>query len=501
MVNNEEAPPEKLGPYRRLTRLGSGGMGVVYRAVDPAGRDVAIKVLRPELAADPTARQRLAREIDTMRRVHSPHVADVLDGDVTVARPFVVTRFIEGRQLDKVVAEDGPLGGDALRRLALGLARALVAIHRAGVVHRDLKPSNTMMVEGEPVVIDFGIAQSADSARLTQTGMVTGTPAYMAPEVFDDKPPSPATDVHAWAVTVAFAATGRSPYGAGGLNAIILNVVEGRANLEGVPPQLLPLLRPALNRDPARRPSAAALVEAVAALGDGMAFVAEKAGMPFGNTATPPEGPPRPSAPTRPSTLPEQRYAPTGPEQPPAPTRPPDAPERHPTGPRDPHLSSPSPPGHPHGARSRRKWPLAVVGVALVAGFVACGVALQGVVTHGTATAHDVPSSAPSFEASSRPSVPGEAVPRSPVDRHDGASSPSAPSHRRTRHTPAATSTSRRPRPHPSTTRPTSSESPRVVTPGAFCSPEGATGVTSAGTPMECVRKEGEDQARWRQAA
>lgn len=487
MVNNEEVPPEKLGPYRRLTRLGSGGMGVVYRAVDPAGRDVAIKVLRPELAADPTARQRLAREIDTMRRVRSPHVADVLDGDVTAARPFVVTRFIEGRQLDKVVAEGGPLRGDALRRLALGLARALVAIHRAGVVHRDLKPSNTMMVEGEPVVIDFGIAQSADSARLTQTGMVTGTPAYMAPEVFDDTPPSPATDVHAWAVTVAFAATGRPPYGTGGLQSVILNVVEGRANLEGVPPQLLPLLRPALNRDPARRPSAAALVEAVAALGDGTALTAKDVEMPamppYGNMATPP-----PPAPTRPSTLPEQRHAPA---------RPPATPERRP---RDPRLSSPSPPGHRHGARSRRKWPLAVAGVVLVAGFVAGGVALQGMVTHGTATAHDLPSSTPSFGASRRSSVPGETAPRSPADGQDGTSPPSVPSHRRTRHTPATMSTPRSPRPHPSTTRPTSSESPRVVTPGAFCSPEGATGVTSAGTPMKCVREEGEDQARWRQA-
>ncbi|MGI5225424.1 serine/threonine-protein kinase [Actinoallomurus sp. CA-142502] len=487
MVNNEEAPPEKLGPYRRLTRLGSGGMGVVYRAVDPAGRDVAIKVLRPALAADPTARQRLAREIDTMRRVRSPHVAEVLDGDVTAVRPFVVTRFIEGRQLDKVVAEDGPLRGDALRRLALGLARALVAIHQAGVVHRDLKPSNTMMVEGEPVVIDFGIAQSPDSARLTQTGMVTGTPAYMAPEVFDDLPPSPATDVHAWAVTVAFAATGRPPYGTGGFQSVILNVVEGRANLEGVPSWLLPLLRPALNRDPARRPSAAALVEAVAALGDGTALTAEHVETPYRNRATPPEGP----APTRPSTLPERRHAPT---------RPPVRPERRPTGPRDPRLSSPSSSGRRRDARSGRKWPLAVAGVVLVAGFVAGGVALQGMVTHGTATAHDLPSATPSFEASRRPSVSGQAVPRSPADRHDGTSPSSVPSHRGTRHTPATTSTPRRPRPNPGTTRPTSSESPRTVTPGAFCSPEGATGVTSAGTPMECVRKEGEDQARWRQA-
>jgi hypothetical protein len=258
--------PARIGPYRQITRLGAGGMGVVYRGVDPAGRDVAIKVLKPEIAEDPTALRRLAREMDMTRRVRSPHVADVLDGDVTADHPYVVTRFVPGRPLDQLVAERGPLRGAALRSLAVGLARALVAIHEAGVVHRDLKPSNVMLVDGEPVVIDFGIAQALDSTRLTQTGMVTGTPGYLAPEVFDEERASPASDVHAWAATVAFAATGRPPFGQGSLEVVFFNILNGRAQLEGVEEPLSSLLRSAMARDPAKRPTAAALVEAVAGL-------------------------------------------------------------------------------------------------------------------------------------------------------------------------------------------------------------------------------------------
>jgi serine/threonine protein kinase len=255
-----------IGPYRGLSRLGSGGMGVVYRGVDPAGRDVAVKVLKPEIAGDPTARRRLAREVDMMRRVRSPHVADVLDGDVTADHPYVVTRFVPGRPLDEVVALGGPLRGGALRLLALGLAKALRAIHQAGVVHRDLKPSNVMLVDDEPVVIDFGIAQAFDSTRLTQTGMVTGTPGYLAPEIFDEERATSASDVHAWAATVAFAATGRPPFGQGSLEVVFFNIINGRAQLAGVPEPLLGVVRSALAREPGRRPSAAELVQEIAAL-------------------------------------------------------------------------------------------------------------------------------------------------------------------------------------------------------------------------------------------
>src|SRR5580704_5871866 len=138
----QDHTPDRLGPYHLLERLGEGGMGVVYLAADQQQRRVAVKALRPAIAADPNARRRLAREVETMRRVRSPFVAEVLDADVT--------RYVSGRTLEDVVGQDGPLTGAQLARAASGLALALSAVHAAGVVHRDLKPGNVMIANGEP---------------------------------------------------------------------------------------------------------------------------------------------------------------------------------------------------------------------------------------------------------------------------------------------------------------------------------------------------------------
>src|SRR3954467_5709265 len=128
---------QKIGRYRLLEKIGEGGMGVVHLAADPQGRQVAVKVLRPGVASDQTALRRLAREVDSMRRVHSPHVAEIVDADVTADPPYVVTQFVPGRTLEQAGRDDGPLRGDRLQRLATGLASALAAIHDAGIVHRD----------------------------------------------------------------------------------------------------------------------------------------------------------------------------------------------------------------------------------------------------------------------------------------------------------------------------------------------------------------------------
>src|SRR6516165_1064365 len=257
---------DRLGPYRLLERLGEGGMGVVYLATDPNQRQVAVKALRPVIAADPNARRRLAREVETMRRVRSPFVAEVLDADVTSDPPYIVTRYVHGRTLEEIVGQGGPLTGPQLARVASGLALALAAVHAAGVVHRDLKPGNVMLANGEPVVIDFGIAQVPDSTRLTQTGMFMGTPGYLAPEVIEGKPSGPASDVHSWGATVAFAATGRPPFGTGAFETIFYRIINGQPDLDGFPAPLLAVVGQALSRDPARRPDTAELCRRTAAL-------------------------------------------------------------------------------------------------------------------------------------------------------------------------------------------------------------------------------------------
>ena len=233
-------------------------MGVVHLARDPQGGLVAIKVLHPNTTESVNARLRLAREVETMRRVRSAFVAEVLDADVAGEFPYIVTRYVPGPTLEAMVRSRGPLSGSGLRRLAYGTAEALTAIHAAGVVHRDLKPGNVMLTDDRPVVIDFGIAQSPDATRLTQTGLVMGTPGYLAPEVIEGQPSSPASDVHSWGATMAYAATGRAPYGGGGdsFQTIFYRIVSGHADLSGVPGPLVPLLSAALARDPSHRPSA-----------------------------------------------------------------------------------------------------------------------------------------------------------------------------------------------------------------------------------------------------
>ncbi|MFI6597925.1 serine/threonine-protein kinase [Nonomuraea sp. NPDC050536] len=255
---------DRLGPYRLLRRLGEGGMGVVHLAVDPQGRQVAVKVLRSEVAGDEVARRRLSREVETMRRVRSKYIAEVLDADVTGHRPYIVTRYVPGRPLDEIVKEDGPLDLPALIRIAHGVATALAAVHSVGVIHRDLKPGNVLILDGEPVLIDFGIAQAVDATRLTQTGMFIGTPGYLAPEIIEGQEAGPEVDIHAWAGTLLYSGTGQPPFGKGTLEMIFYNITAGKADVSAAPAALQPLLKAAFQRNPSKRPKAAELAEQTA---------------------------------------------------------------------------------------------------------------------------------------------------------------------------------------------------------------------------------------------
>ncbi|MBO1753852.1 serine/threonine-protein kinase [Allobranchiibius sp. CTAmp26] len=252
---------DTIGPYRLLGKVGEGGMGVVYKALDRRDQVVALKVLRAHIAYDDGARERLRREVNTLSLVRSARIGWVLDADVDGDRPYLVTRYVNGPPLDAVVEETGPLQAGPLAALGSGVAEALRDIHRAGIVHRDLKPGNVLMDGDEPVLIDFGIAHVADETRLTSTGLVMGTPGYLSPEIVEGGAVTEATDWWGWAATLAYAASGTPPFGRGPMHAVLDRVSEGRADLRGVDPRMRPLLAAALSPEPEARPSAAEVLE------------------------------------------------------------------------------------------------------------------------------------------------------------------------------------------------------------------------------------------------
>lgn len=252
-----------VGGYRLLAKIGEGGMGVVHLAQAGDGARVALKVLRPHVVGDDEARERLSREVASLRRVSSPRVAEVLDADPWGETPYVVTRYVPGLSLHQHVREHGALEGGDLRWFAACLAEAMAAVHTVGVLHRDIKPSNVLLEGRSPVLIDFGLARLAEDPRLTHTGWLLGTPGYLAPEILYGDDATTASDVHAWAATVVFAATGRPPYGTGPAVAIMDRVRRGEHDLSGVPDDLLALLTWGLDPEPDARPATGHLLAAL----------------------------------------------------------------------------------------------------------------------------------------------------------------------------------------------------------------------------------------------
>ncbi|WP_189243348.1 serine/threonine-protein kinase [Planobispora rosea] len=257
-VNNlSPGDPLQIGQYRVLGRLGRGGMGTVYLGQAPDGQQVAIKVINSEYSQHEQFRMRFRREADAARRVRRFCTAAVLDAALDGDQLYVVTEFVPGPNLEEAVRSGGPLRGSSLDALAVGVATALTAIHGAGVVHRDLKPSNVLLSTVGPRVIDFGIARALDTlSGVTGTGEVIGTPRYMAPEVLRGEPVSPACDVFSWGCLVAFAASGRPPFGGEALHAVLYQVLNTDPVLEGMEPGLRELVAYAMDKEPGRRPTA-----------------------------------------------------------------------------------------------------------------------------------------------------------------------------------------------------------------------------------------------------
>ena len=261
--NNDD--PARIGPYAVLAELGAGGMGQVYLGRSAGGRLVAIKVVRSEFADEPGFRQRFRREADAARKVSGFFTAPVIDADTEGPLPWLATTYIAGPSLGEAVGDIGAMPEPALRALGAGLAEALVAIHATGLVHRDLKPGNVLLAADGPRVIDFGISKALDGTRLTRTGGMVGTPAYMSPEqVASGRRIGPASDVFSLGGVLVFAATGSGPFGSGGAPDVLYRVVHGEPALDGVPGALRGPVAACLDKDPGRRPSPGDLVEALA---------------------------------------------------------------------------------------------------------------------------------------------------------------------------------------------------------------------------------------------
>ncbi|WP_406397974.1 protein kinase domain-containing protein [Streptomyces uncialis] len=261
--------PEQLGGHRLLARLGSGGMGQVYLGRTPGGRLVAVKTVHAHLAGDAHFRARFRREAAAARAVTGAFTAAVVDADPDSALPWLATAYLPGVTLRRTVAVGGPLAPAAALALGGALAEALRDIHAAGLVHRDLKPSNVLVTGDGPRVIDFGIARVTDGTHpgLTGTGALIGTPGYMAPEqIAEGTPVTPATDVFALGAVLAYAASGRAPFGAGNAAVLLYRAVHDEPDLDGVPwaAGLRALVADCLRKEPARRPGPAEILRRTA---------------------------------------------------------------------------------------------------------------------------------------------------------------------------------------------------------------------------------------------
>ncbi|MBZ3905818.1 ABC transporter substrate-binding protein [Streptomyces scabiei] len=263
MERLRSSDPARIADHRLLGRLGAGGMGVVYLARTPSGSLVALKVLAAEYAEDAGFRERFRREVDAARRIRSPWAVPVVAADADAEAPWLATAYVPGPSLAEAVASYGPLPEHGVRVLGGRLAQALAEVHRAGLVHRDLKPGNVLLAVDGPRLIDFGIARAPEDTALTATGFVIGTPGYLAPEQADgrgDRAIGAAVDVFSLGCVLAFAATGRPPFGTGALDALLYRAVHDPADLDGVPTPLSDLLARCLEKDPAHRPEVEELV-------------------------------------------------------------------------------------------------------------------------------------------------------------------------------------------------------------------------------------------------
>ena len=263
-----------VGGYTLISRLGSGAMGSVWRVRDDGGHQYAMKILRDSLAEEDasgersrdqlTARERLRREAMALQKVRHPGVCGIVDMELDDALAFIVTELIDGKNLREDVRANGRYVGDDLERLGRKLIEAVKAVHAAGIVHRDIKPTNVMVSNTGPVLVDFGIAMGEGESHVTRTGLVMGTPGFIAPEIIDGAESDEMSDWWSVASVLAFAATGEPVFGTKPMMAVLERAAAGSANLAGLPAGTMAAFRSALNPDRTKRCTPDELLQAIA---------------------------------------------------------------------------------------------------------------------------------------------------------------------------------------------------------------------------------------------
>lgn len=319
--------PQRIGSYEITGRLGVGEQGAVFLGRDPAGGHVAVKVLHVRLSGEPVARSRFTGAFTSARKVSGFCTAAILHADVEGDRPYVVSELVDGPSLQQLVDEEGPRGGAVVERLAVGMAVALAAVHRAGALHHDLKPGNVLLGRDGPRLSDFGIARALEAVNVAFSGHITEDPSYKSPEQLSGRGIGPAADVFAWASTIVFAATGKPPFGTGSPSEMMHRIVYDEADLTAVPDSIRDVVADAFIKDPANRPTARDLLRRLldenSALASRMpsTMVAEGRALAAGAPAHRPE--PHPGPPGAPQPGPQTGPQPgphAGPPMPPVPT-------------------------------------------------------------------------------------------------------------------------------------------------------------------------------------
>ena len=254
--------PEQIGPWQIVNRLGSGGMGLVYLGTNGT-RAAAIKVVRNHLLEDPTSRTRLAREVESLKKAKSSFIAEIVGSDVAGSPAWIATKFVDGPSLKTLIDNEGPMDEAHWIFLAQGLAEALSAVHKAGIIHRDVKPSNILMSADGPKLIDFGISFSNEATSLTRTGLVAGTPAWLAPEQFENREMTDAIDNFALGSVLFFAATGAAPWGSddSSVAQVMRRILSDDPDLKKLSQIQKSIISKLLEKDPKKRLTASSTID------------------------------------------------------------------------------------------------------------------------------------------------------------------------------------------------------------------------------------------------